>query len=102
MTNDKFRQEAEENYPFGEPTTNIAKGLKEARREAWIAAREFSAAELAEKDKQIEQLREALEAAVSVIKQWHNADEVWDIYFNHAPEMKPIRTALENTKPINQ
>lgn len=58
--------------------------------------------ELAEKSRQIEQLREALGAAVSAIKAWHNADEVWDIYFNHAPEMKSIRTALQNTKPINQ
>jgi hypothetical protein len=33
-------------------------------------------------------------AAIDVIKQWHNADEVWDIYFNNAPEMKPIREAL--------
>ena len=37
----------------------------------------------------------ALENAINVIKQWHNADEVWEIYYNHAPEMKPIREALQ-------
>ena len=45
------------------------------------------------------ELVEALRSAIEVIKQWHNADEVWDIYYNHSPEMKPIREALLNYKP---
>jgi len=40
-----------------------------------------------------EELEKALDAAIAVIKQWHQADEVWDIYYNNAPEMKPIREA---------
>ena len=39
--------------------------------------------------------KDALNEAVDVIKQWHNNDEVWDIYFNHAPEMKQIRETLK-------
>ena|SRR5690606_37310209 len=46
----------------------------------------------------IKELEEALEKATEVIKQWHKADDVWDIYFNHAPEMKPIRQALAGKK----
>lgn len=41
-----------------------------------------------------EGIDEILQKAVAVIKQWHNADEVWDIYYNHSPEMKPIREFL--------
>jgi len=37
----------------------------------------------------------ALLKAVEVIKSWHNANEVWDIYFNNAPEMKEIKEAIE-------
>ena len=45
--------------------------------------------------------------AVTVIKQWHNmqwqntgwpqskASGVWQIYYDNAPEMKPIREALK-------
>ncbi len=40
-------------------------------------------------------LLSALKDAVKVIKQWHSADDVWDIYFNHAPEMQSIKTALQ-------
>ena len=38
-------------------------------------------------------LVKALEQAVSVIKVWHGP-EVFDIYFNHSPEMKLIRDVL--------
>ena len=38
--------------------------------------------------------------AIEIIKTWHNADEVWDIYYNHSPEMKEIREWLnQQTKP---
>lgn len=42
-------------------------------------------------------LYSAMEKAVEVIKQWHNmggAEGVWQIYYDNAPEMKPIRDAL--------
>ena len=39
-------------------------------------------------------LREALLACVAVAKAWHAADDVWEIYYNHSPEMKPIRDVL--------
>lgn len=35
----------------------------------------------------------ALKHAVGVIQQWHG-DEVFDIYRDNAPEMKPIRDAI--------
>jgi hypothetical protein len=38
-------------------------------------------------------LRKALEQAVRVINQWHG-DDVFDLYYNHSPEMKLIRDAL--------
>jgi len=41
-------------------------------------------------------MRQALLQAVKVIKQWHG-DEVFDIYYNHSPEMKMIREALGGT-----
>lgn len=46
------------------------------------------------------ELREVLEKAVEVIKQWHNmggAEAVWQIYYDNAPEMKPIRDALKSS-----
>ena len=47
-----------------------------------------------------------LKEAVSLIKAWHNfhpcgilkekeAEKMWNIYYNHAPEMKRIREAIE-------
>jgi hypothetical protein len=39
-------------------------------------------------------LRDALLACVAVAKAWHAADDVWEIYYNHSPEMKPIRDVL--------
>lgn len=44
----------------------------------------------------IKQSKSVLEKAVSVIKQWHQADDVWDIYFNHSPEMKSIREFMKS------
>lgn len=44
----------------------------------------------------------ALRDAIEVIKTWHNmdgADNVWDIYYRNAPEMKRIREALEAPRP---
>ena len=53
----------------------------------------------------VRQRAELLKKAVELIKTWHNgeaviklgqeqADYMWDIYYNHAPEMKEIREAL--------
>lgn len=42
-------------------------------------------------------LEDALRAAVEVIKNWHNmdgSDDVWDIYYRNAPEMRAIRDIL--------
>lgn len=47
-------------------------------------------------NKRIADLEAALLAAIDVIQQWHDADAVWGIYFNHAPEMKLIREAIKN------
>lgn len=41
----------------------------------------------------VAQYRAALEQCVNVAKAWHG-DEAFDIYFNHSPEMKPIRELL--------
>jgi hypothetical protein len=49
--------------------------------------------ELTDAAEAVIELRNALKAAVEVIHSWHG-DAVWDIYINHAPEMKPIREAL--------
>jgi len=37
---------------------------------------------------------ELLKHAVEIIHDWHG-DEVWKIYYNHSPEMKPIRERIE-------
>lgn len=53
----------------------------------------------------VEKLAEGLRAAVDLLQGWHNLDplnrlnedlkeEAWRIYFDHSPEMKPIREAL--------
>lgn len=42
---------------------------------------------------------DVVKKAVAVIKQWHQADNVWDIYYNHSPEMKPIRDYLKKYVP---
>lgn len=44
--------------------------------------------------KENEELKDGLNKAVEVIKQWHNRDEVWDIYFNNAPEMNPVKQLI--------
>lgn len=44
----------------------------------------------------IKKSHEILIKSVGVIKQWHQADDVWDIYLNHAPEMKDIKLFLKN------
>lgn len=44
-------------------------------------------------------LEAGLRDAVENIKAWHNmggSQDVWDIYYEHAPEMKRIRALLEN------
>lgn len=52
--------------------------------------------------KQAERLRQALVHSVSLIQEWHNigmspkvASDTWDIYWRNAPELKPIRAAME-------
>lgn len=40
-------------------------------------------------------LIQALQQAVNVIRDWHQADDVWQIYYDKSPEMKPIRDAFD-------
>ena len=43
-------------------------------------------------------LREALKSAVKIIKIWHyldGSDQAWQIYYDNAPEMQPIRALLD-------
>ena len=49
-------------------------------------------AESLEKERNL--FKEELLNAVEIIKIWHS-DEAWEIYYNHAPEMKNIREALK-------
>lgn len=42
---------------------------------------------------QVAKHRAALEQCVRVVKMWHG-DDCFDLYFNHSPEMKPIRDIL--------
>ena len=55
---------------------------------------------------EILRLRKALEQAVSVIRVWHGMgqkpsdDDAFDIYFNHSPEMKPIRDVLGKMREV--
>lgn len=47
--------------------------------------------------KRIAELEAALRDAKDIIRVWHNMDgssDVWDIYDQNAPEMKPINAAL--------
>lgn len=53
---------------------------------------------LASKDARIRELEEALIQANENIKVWHG-DEMYDVYYNNAPEMKKIKKAL--TPPKN-
>ena len=50
----------------------------------------------AEKAK-VKRLREACKGAVETIKDWHGP-AAWDIYLNHAPEMRLITAALAETE----
>lgn len=56
-----------------------------------------------------QKLAAGLFAAVDVLRDWHNLDpmnrlnpdlkdEAWRIYFDHSPEMRPIREALAALK----
>jgi hypothetical protein len=53
--------------------------------------------------------REALDSAVDTIRTWHDmaergvgneGSEAWKIYYEHAPEMKPIRQAITKINSI--
>lgn len=55
----------------------------------------------------VREQKDLLEKAVELIKTWHNGEAVlklgeeqaefmWNVYYNNAPEMKAIRQALEN------
>ena len=49
-------------------------------------------------ERRVAELEAGLLGAVEVIKGWHNmdgSDDVWQIYYDHSPEMKPIRALLE-------
>lgn len=76
---------------------NAAEGIS---TEALEASKDFAKAGIATVrsiEAQRDELAEALHSAVEVIKTWHNMDgseDVWQIYYDHAPEMKPIREAL--------
>lgn len=56
--------------------------------------------QLDEKTALIGELVGALQKAADDIKQWHAADDVWQIYFEHAPEMKLIREAIFKCKQM--
>ena len=42
----------------------------------------------------IAELERALRDCVEVAKAWHAADDVWQIYYDHSPEMATTRAAL--------
>lgn len=56
----------------------------------------------------MDKIQIALEQSIKLIKQWHNMqgflarrpeneiEEVWQIYYNNAPEMKPIKAAFQS------
>ena len=81
----------------------------------FIAGAKFMRSELKNEIEQLQkenrELREALEKSVDIIKAWHNMgerntperlqDEIWRIYYEHSPEMKPVRTALSNNSEDN-
>jgi hypothetical protein len=74
-----------ETFNKGIAETTVLELIRECKKE-WCRQQR-------EKDKII------IEKAVEIIKEWHNADAVWDIYFNHAPEMKIIREFLNAPEP---
>ncbi len=59
-------------------------------------------------------LERALEQAVELIKSWHNmpgkgttltdeqVEQMWQVYYNHSPEMKPIREAQAALGEVKQ
>lgn len=70
----------------------------EAHR-ALVVAREQAESSLKEAMAINTILHDALRHAKEVIKTWHNmggADDVWDIYDKHAPEMKKINAAINS------
>jgi len=91
---DAIKQEAAKEYPEGtklDMWTFKKDEHYQERRQAYL----YAAKKYIELERQrAKALQTGLMAAIDVIKQWHGADDVWDIYFNNAPEMKPIREAL--------
>ena len=47
------------------------------------------------------QLRAALKQCVAVLRQWHG-EEVFDIYYNHAPEMRLVREAMPYEQAVEE
>ena len=76
---------------FSEPFSKVTSAEIQKWHREYVADRDA----LAER---CEKLREALIAAVECIKVWHVADDVWEIYYDHAPEMRLIRQALAAPK----
>ena len=64
------------------------------------------AAKLRELEARCAELERVFDQAVALIKSWHNmpgkgnpltdeqVEQMWQIYYNHSPEMKSIREAL--------
>ena len=48
--------------------------------------------------KERDELIAALRACVDIAKSWHGV-VAWDIYYDHSPEMKPIRESLVKHAP---
>jgi len=82
-----IKREAQEKYPINGQMTVGRQTQMMSNRSGYIAAK-------IEERQRAKVLQTGFLAAIEVIKQWHNCDEVWDIYMNKAPEMKPIREAL--------
>ena len=63
----------------------------------WALSRQLEVELTAERERG-RRVREVLEGAVATINGWHNMDgsdeETWKIYYENAPEMKPIREML--------
>lgn len=68
----------------------------QAERVGYTAAATKYLMQSIEDKERIKELEDGLTKAVGVIKVWHRADEVWDIYFNNAPEMKTIKQLLSD------
>lgn len=80
-----------------DPDLTLGRACEQGYQIAYKAARSLLVKQQVERNAlvaRVAELEAALRDCAEVVKVWHAADDVWQIYFDHSPEMASTRAAL--------